>query len=215
VFSGDATLSRAIVHVQKTKKEETFREGDQVDKVRIKKILRNRVIITTADGDQMLTINPEDFAKRQGGSSAARQSNRRLQASPGTGNVREPTGDVQSDVPPSPRVRTLSIKLKREQVGEALSDVDELLDELQISPYLQDGQPAGFIVSKIPRRSILTRMGLRNGYAVTRLNDQEITNADQAAQFFETLANGGDVSFQIQRSRGTRRRAREIQLSIE
>ena len=80
---------------------------------------------------------------------------------------------------------------------------------------MQGDEPAGFIIKNIPRGSVLTKMGLRNGYVVTQLNDQAITSPDQAAEFFRTLAAGGEVSIQIRRSRGVRRRTRQINLNIE
>ena len=66
-----------------------------------------------------------------------------------------------------------------------------------------------------PKPGMLREMGLRNGYVVTQLNDQEITGPDQAAEFFKTLAEGGEVSIQVSRSRGTRRRPRQINLDIQ
>jgi type II secretory pathway component PulC len=50
---------------------------------------------------------------------------------------------------------------------------------------------------------------------VTQINDTAITGPEQAADFFRTLAEGGEVTIQIQRSRGVRRRPREINLNIE
>ena len=96
-----------------------------------------------------------------------------------------------------------------------LADTDRLLQELTISAFTQGEQPAGFIISNIPRGSILTKMGLRNGYVVTQLNDQAITSPDQAADFFSTLAEGGEVSINVRRSRAVRRRSRQINLNIE
>ena len=105
-----------------------------------------------------------------------------------------------------PRRRARSINLKHEEVAASLADTDQLLQELTISPFMQDDQPAGFIISKIPRGSILTKMGLRNGYVVTQLNDQEITEARTRPLNFSvlTLAEGGEVTHP-----GTRRRSRQ------
>jgi type II secretion system protein C len=192
VVADDATYSRAIVHVSKTREQDAYREGDQAGKAKIKKILRNKVIITTDKGDQLLTIDDEDFGK--GGKVASKQRGASSQLS---------------------RRRARSINLKHEEVLADLADADKLLQELIISPFVQDDQPAGFIISKIPRGSILTKMGLRNGYVVTQLNDQEITSPDQAAEFFSTLAEGGEVTIQVRRSRGVRRSSRQINLNIE
>ncbi len=47
VVANDAHFSRAIVHVTKTREQGAYREGDQAGKAKIKKILRNKVVITT------------------------------------------------------------------------------------------------------------------------------------------------------------------------
>jgi len=211
VVAYDATFSRAIVHVTKTREQDAYREGDQAGSAKIKKILRNKVIITTDKGDQLLTIDDEDFG--QGGKAASKQ-----RPVPRSLTFRQPnTGEMNlggSGERLSGR-RARSISLKQEEVMASLADTDQLLQELTISPFMQDDQPAGFIISKIPRGSILTKMGLRNGYVVTQLNDQAITSPDQAAEFFRTLAEGGEVTIEVSRSRGTRRRSRQINLNIE
>jgi len=213
VVADDASLSRAIIDVQKTKDQEAYREGEKAGEARIKKILRNKVVITTATGDQLLAIEAEDFAKSS--TSAAKRGL-------ASGSVQYPQQVPGAAAPGSPvtgssfnRARSASINLKRGEVETALADTDRLLQEVKVTPFLQGDNPAGFIINNIPRGSILTRMGLRNGYVVKQLNDSEITSPDQAAEFFRTLAAGGEVTFQIQRSKGVRRRSQTIHLNIE
>ena len=211
IVAHDANFSRAIVHVSKTREQEAFREGDQAGKAKIKKILRNKVVITTAKGDQLLIVEEKDFGKDRRTGSKKRRAPTSLKSQQSASMERRSgySGDQTS------RRRVRSINLKREDVQASLADTDQLLEELTISPFVQDEQPAGFIISKIPRGSILTKMGLRNGYAVTQINDQAITGPDQASEFFRTLAEGGEVSIQVRRSRGVRRRSRQINLNIE
>ena len=211
VVAYDATFSRAIVHVTKTREQDAYREGDQAGQATIKKILRNKVIITTDKGDQLLTIDDEDFGK--GGKTASKQPRAPMgQTSPQPNTWEVSPGGSGSQLTPR---RARAINLKHEDVAASLANTDQLLQELTISPFMQDDQPAGFIIGKIPRGSILTKMGLRNGYVVTQLNDQEITGPDQAVEFFRTLAEGGEVTIQVRRSRGVRRGARQINLNIE
>jgi type II secretion system protein C len=211
IVANDAHFSRAIVHVTKTREQGAYRQGDQAGKAKIKKILRNKVVITTDKGDQLLTIDDEDFGKGRKFASKQQGASRRL--TPAQSDAEGMRFDISGAR--LPRRSGRSIKLKHEEVAASLADTDGLLQELTISPFMQDEQPAGFIISRIPRGSILTKMGLRNGYVVTQLNDQEITSPDQAAEFFKTLAQGGEVSIQVSRSRGTRRRARQINLNIQ
>lgn len=211
VVANDATFSRAIVHVTKTREQDAYREGDQAGSAKIKKILRNKVIITTDKGDQLLTIDEEDFGK--GGKTASKQPQGPTSLTfpqPNPGEMK--FGDSGTQLFGR---RARSISLKHEEVTASLADTDQLLQELTISPFMQDEQPAGFIISKIPRGSILTKMGLRNGYAVTQLNDTPITSPDQASEFFRTLAEGGEITIEVRRSRGVRRNSRQINLNIE
>ena len=211
IVAHNANFSRAIVHVSKTREQDAFRVGDQAGNAKIKKILRNKVVITTAKGDQLLIIEDKDFGKggrtgsKKGGGPASLRSSQ-----PTAAEARSGTSGSKASLR-----KTRSINLKREDVAASLADTDQLLEELTISPFMQGEEPAGFIISKIPRGSILTKMGLRNGYAVTQINDQAITGPDQASEFFRTLAEGGEVSIQVRRSRGVRRRSRQITLNIE
>jgi len=211
VLADDSSLSRAIVHNQKTRQQEAYREGDQAGKVKIKKILRSKVIITSDKGDQLLTVDAEDFGKR--GSASSKQRRVPMSLTFPQPAVAEMTSGSFGSKPRAARKR--SISLNRDEVEATLADTDRLLQELTISPFMQGDQPAGFIIKNIPRGSVLTKMGLRNGYVVTQLNDQAITSPDQAAEFFSTLAEGGQVTINVRRSKGVRRRSRQINLNIE
>ena len=211
VVANDATLSRAIVLVSKTRVQGAYRVGDEAGKAKIKKILRNKVVITTDKGDQLLTVEDEDFGKS--GSAASKQ-----RRAPMSLTSPQPTAaeiESRSSGSDFSRRRARSIDLKREEVEASLADTDRLMQELKVSPFMQGDQPAGFIISNIPKGSVLSKMGLRNGYVVTQLNDQAITSPDQAGDFFRTLAEGGEVSIQIRRSRGVRGPSRQINLNIE
>ncbi len=211
VVANDAAFSRAIVHVSKTRAQDAYREGEQAGEAKIKKILRNKVVITTDKGDLLLTVDQDDFGKSGGALSNQRRAPMSLTAPQPTAAE---MGSGSPGTTPRRSVRR-AISLNRDEVQATLADTDQLLQQLTVSPFMQGDQPAGFIISNIPRGSILTRMGLRNGYVVTGINDQGITNPDQAAEFFRTLAQGGEVTIQVRRSKGVRRRSQIINLNIE
>jgi len=102
-------------------------------------------------------------------------------------------------------------------VEAELGDGNKLIQQLKISPYLKKDQPAGFKIGKIAPESVLTKMGLRNGDVITGVNDVAIRSPDQAAEFFQRLKEGGDVTIKVRRRRGVRRRAYSplIRLNIE
>jgi general secretion pathway protein C len=199
VVAEDPKLIRAFIENRRQRKQEAYREGDKANEVLIKKILRNKVVITTDKGDKLLTVEIEESTKRPKIPPYAR---------------RFPGSSVASSQIPantSPRTRHASINLDREEIESSLADTDQLLEEVDIYPYKQDDQPAGFRISKVPPQSVLRKIGLRSRDVIVGVNDQEITSPEQAVEFFQTLAEGGDVTIKIKR----RRRSRQIKLSIE
>jgi general secretion pathway protein C len=199
VVADDPKLSRAIIDNRKTREQEAYREGDSAGKVKIKKILRNNVVITTSEGDELLTVEIRESAKRSASSKPSKSIGSRPSASQQTPRSR-----------PS-KASTRSIKLDRDEVEASLSDIEALEEKVRLTPYMQGNQPSGFRISNIPADSILRKMGLRSRDVIVGVDDDEITSPDQASGFFEKLAAGGDVTIKVKR----RRRTRQINLSIE
>ena len=55
--------SLAIIQNLKTAEQKIYHEEDKVGEAYVKKILRNKVIISIDNGDQLLTVEAEDFGK--------------------------------------------------------------------------------------------------------------------------------------------------------
>ena len=89
--------------------------------------------------------------------------------------------------------------------------MDGFVKELRIVPYSPGDQPSGFMISRITPQNVLRKMGLRSRDAITAINDQAVAGPEQAADFFEKLSRGGEVTINLQR----RRRNRQIRLNIQ
>ena len=199
VVADDPVMSRAIIDNRSIRKQEAYREGDKAGKVRIKKILRNNVVITTAKGDELLTVEIKESGKR----STSSPSTRRVGSS--SSSKQQTPGSSRSSA------RTSSISLKRDEVESSLSDIDAMMQQMRLTPYMQGDQPAGFRLGNIQRDSVLRKMGLRSRDVIVGVNDESITDPAQAADFFQTIAEGGEVTIKLKR----RRRTRQIRLNIE
>jgi len=199
VVSDDSRLSRAIIDNRGIRKQEAYREGDTAGKVRIKKILRNNVVITTTEGDELLTVEIKETAIGTASYTGAQYvGSRSVPTLPANGGQQAPA-------------RTLSLKLKRDEVAASLADVDKFMEQLRIVPYKTGDQPAGFMIGSITPQNVLRKMGLRSRDVITAINDEAVTGPEQAAGFFERLSQGGEVTINFQR----RRRDRQIRLNIE
>ena len=193
VAGDDAATSFAIIDNKTTRKQELYHEGDKAGEVLIKKILRNKVIVDAGRGEELLALELEE-------------TGRKVEFSPA------PQSAVRERGPAS---REESLRFDRAEVEASLGNVDQVIQELSISPFMRAGKPAGFRIGKLPAESILVAMGLRTGDLITGVNDQAITGPEQAAEFFQTLKQGGDVTIKVGKGRGVRIRGRVIHLKIE
>jgi type II secretion system protein C len=194
----DPRLSRAFINNRSTGEQEAYREGDRAGEVRIKKIQRNNVIIATREGDRLLTVEIGTAAIGQTTSKPAPQT-------PATSTLKQSTGSISSSA------RTRSVSLDRQEVEASLANIDRLIADLDIAPYTRFEQPAGFKISNISNESIFKKIGLSSRDVIVGINNQKITGPDQAAEFINTIAKGGQVTIRARR----RLRTRRINLNIE
>jgi len=199
VVADDPSLNRALIDDLNTRAQGIYSEGNSAGRVRIKKVLRNKVIIETAEGDRLLAV---DF----GG--ASESSDPEALAQPAVASRLGPQR-VAGRRPPGK-----SILLERAEVEASLADIGGLEQQLNLTAYVKDDQPAGFIIGHIPRQSILRKMGLKSSDAVMAVNGEAITGPDQAEAFFQTLKQGGNMTVKVRKGRGVRRRTRNIHLDI-
>jgi len=200
VVAYDARLSRAFIDNRRTREQKVYSEGNKAGDVRIKKILRNKVIIATNEGDRLLTV---DF---RGTSESSNPATYAQQKTAG--------GEYPQQIAGRKRPGR-SITLARDVVEASLADISKLEQQLKIEPYENDYQPAGFTISGIPPQSILRKMGFKNGIVIMGVKDMAITSPDQASEFFQTLAEGGEKTVKVRIGRGVRRRTRWLHLNIE
>jgi general secretion pathway protein C len=198
VVADDPRLSRAIIDNRSIRKQEVYREGDNAGKVKIKKILRNNVVITTADGDELLTIEIKESRKSFPAERSQYIGSRSSSAQQSAATRRQ-------------TARASSISLKREEVADSLADIDSLMQQMSVTPYTQGEQASGFRITNIPRDSVLRKMGLRSRDVIVGIDDETITSPNQAADFLQRLVSGGEVSIKFKR----RRRTRQINLNIQ
>ena len=193
VAGDDAATSFAIIDNKTTRQQELYQEGDKAGEVLIKKILRNKVIVDAGKGEELLILELEETGKKVDFSPAPQSAVR---------GRRTASGEK-------------SLQFERAEVEAALGNVDQVIQNLNITPFLRAGKPTGFRIGKLPRDSILIGMGLRTGDLIIGVNDQAITGPEQAAEFFQTLKQGGDVTIKVGKGRGVRMRGRVIRLKIE
>ncbi|MFP4226319.1 MAG: type II secretion system protein GspC [Desulfobacterales bacterium] len=174
-----AGIARAVIEEPELHRQGLYRVGDTIQKATILEIFRNGLVLDVNGKTEKLTLVEDDDGK-------ASESPSSRSGSPET----------------AARLRggpSKKISLKRSEVDNALENLNQLMNEVKIRPYFQDGQASGFILSNIARESVVRDVGLKTGDIVTGINGREIKTADDAMAFYEKLRSGETLSIELKR----------------
>lgn len=151
-------------------KQFLYKPGDDVQGATIKKILREKVILSAEGKNEILRlVKPQSIG----------QSRRTQQ------------GYLQRrNNQPIRQKRTL----RSSQVQAALSDIDQLQSQAKIRPRAE-----GFQIYRIRPNSIFRRMGLRNGDVITAVGGRAITSVNDAYEIWRDLTAGRGTSVEFKR----------------
>ncbi|KPJ77092.1 MAG: hypothetical protein AMJ54_09440 [Deltaproteobacteria bacterium SG8_13] len=189
--TGDDKEAYAVIEETGKRIQNLYRIGDSVQDATLKLILREKVVLSVKGRDEVLEIE--------------KPTDRASSARPAAAYAARPGAGRQPRAP-----RSQKITLRRNQIDEALQDVNQLLSDVSIRPHFQDGQPDGLMLSRVKPNSLFMRMGLRNGDVINGVNGQQLQSVDDAMSFYEKLKESDQVTVQLKRGG----RERTIQYTI-
>lgn len=184
--AGGDQKAYAVIEDKKTRQQKLYHVGDTVQNATVKLILREKVVLRVDGRDEILEMEKPKTGSKGGFASAGGNNSHLI-----------------------PRTRQ-KITLRRSMLEDATRDVSKLMTQVNIRPYMEDGQPAGLALSNIKPSSIFRRMGLRNGDILVGVNGQEIRSLDDALGLYENLKTSSSVTVAIKR----RGRLRAIEYNI-
>jgi general secretion pathway protein C len=178
VVGNDPASAYAIIEESGAKsrrrQQSLYRRGDIVQGAEIKKILREKVILSANGNNEILRIvKPQSSGRIQRTRSAYKQRSNR----------------------PIRQRRTL----RRSQIQKALGNINTVMSQANIRPHSE-----GFQITRIRPTSIFRRLGLRNGDIITAVDDRPIQSVDDAMGIWQNLTARGETSIRLKRRGRTR-----------
>jgi general secretion pathway protein C len=173
--TGPDAFAFAVIEETTSRTQSLYRTGDTIQNATVKLILREKVVLTVNGSDEILEIEQLDGEKKPGISAVL------------------PGGMGQSPL------QSQRITLRRAQIQSAMENVSDLMSQVKIRPYFENGQPKGLAVSSLTPRSIFRQMGIRNGDIITGIDGNPIQTVDDALKFYENLTSASNVSVQLNR----------------
>ena len=183
--TGEGRRAYAVIEDTKTREQNLYRIGDSIQDATLKLILRQKVVLSVNDRDEVLGME-EAGAVRKGGS--------------GPRVARKEPSTPRLPVSPNPRQLTL----KGDQIENALENLDQLMEQARIRPHIEDGKPSGISITGIKPNTVFRKMRLRNGDIITGVNGTPIESVEDAMQIFGDLSSAPEVQLEIKR-RGRKR----------
>ena len=203
-----AEKSTAVIEYLGTQVQDTVNEGDRAGGLRVKKILRDRIIVDTGDNEVMIAMNRTLPAVGQ--ESIAQSAMAIAQTTAATSNDDYSAGRERRMNTMRPTGRSHALHLDRQVVEVSLADPDQVLQRVSIEPAKSHGHPAGIRIAPIEAGSIFADLGLQSTDVIVGVNNESILTPDKAALLLQRIKAGGNVTIQVK----GKRRNRIIQLDI-
>jgi general secretion pathway protein C len=90
------------------------------------------------------------------------------------------------------------IVLDQKEVDDALQNLDKLTQEVRIVPNFQDGKPAGMKVLSIKPGGLASKLGIRRGDVLEKVNGQEL-DIKRGMELFSTMRDSKNFSLDVTR----------------
>jgi general secretion pathway protein C len=191
--TGQNGRAYAVIEDTKSREQNLYHAGDTIQNAVVKMILREKVVLKVDDRDEILAM--EELRGSRAG------------ASPKRARSSAAAGDRKLPVSSYPR----KIRLKSDQIQNAMENLGQLMEQATLRPHIQDGQPAGISISGIKPNAIFRKMRLRNGDVITGVNGNSVGSVEDAVRIFDELSSGSNIQLQIKR----RGREQTLDYSIE
>ncbi|MCJ7775808.1 MAG: PDZ domain-containing protein, partial [Desulfobulbaceae bacterium] len=168
--TGNEQNAFAVIEETDKRKQGLYKIGDSVQNATVKTILREKVVLRVGTKDEILTMEESAASRRE--------------------KVRGPSKTAEGGN---------TITVSRKDIQSSLKDINKLMSEVRIRPHFKDGESDGLSVSRIKGGSVFSKLGLRNGDIVQKINGEPINSPDEVLALYEKLKSGSRVSLEVTR----------------
>jgi general secretion pathway protein C len=178
-----ADRAYAVIEDPATGRQALYRTGDEIGDARVAAIAWDHVVLRRPGGDESLPMTTEPA-------------------------VADVASGRRGDEPMPPRAPDATIRqtgpdafiVERAALTGAVDNTSGLLTQLRAVPEVAEGRPVGFRLFQINPESIFTRLGLRNGDVVQRVNGATLANPASLLGFLQRLRDEPRVALDIVRA---------------
>jgi len=90
-------------------------------------------------------------------------------------------------------------QVPREEAPSSPEDIRNVIEDLSLTPRLDEGKMRGFSVGRLRFKDFLFQLGVRTGDVIKGMDDYEFKTPADLDYFFQRLARGGDLTVMVER----------------
>lgn len=185
--------SYAVIEDPKLHQQLLYRTGDVVQGAQVKMILREKVVLTVNDQDEVLLMEEEG----KGGSpdTARTISAPPVATVPSTARARTTTEEDDADA----AMPIQQVTLNAESMEGWPKAPDDLLQQIRFRVQTEENGPSGVLLTGIRPDSVFRKMGLRSGDLVTGSDGGAVDSPEALSAVVERLSSGSGLSLELRR----------------
>ncbi len=181
LWSANPSHSLAAVEDERDGRARSLRIGDVVDDAKVVSIHRGRLLLRRGGRFEELRVG-------------ARPANSLRSAAHAPARARRPSLTIHEEGPDTFRISRAELNRLVQEEGE------RHLRDVRIMPAFEGGQAVGFRLAFVRPDSLFTRLGLRQGDLIRRVNGRSLDSPEKALALYAELRDASRVDVEIDRS---------------
>lgn len=182
-------MSYAILETIKTRKQDLYRIGDQID------------------GAVLIAVAPEEIHLRRQGT-VEKLKIVEPKSAPATRSA--PRNTPRRTAPRATRTKTPESKIaratgrnrfivSREVLNRDITDLYSLMSQVRVQPYLKNNEPHGFQLSSIRPNGLFYQLGIRNNDVIVKLNGVAVRQPEDIMGLYRQIQELDTVTVEVER----------------
>jgi len=92
-----------------------------------------------------------------------------------------------------------TVSVSKADLNENFRNLSQLLTQMRVQPYFEQGKPSGFLISSVRRGSFVERLGAQSGDIIKAVNGDEVDSVQKAFKLYNAFKNNNSVQITINR----------------
>lgn len=189
IVSKDASTSVAILKNEQTGQIQMLSVGERILDLTLSQVLENHIVLTRGEETYRIFLGRGRITRTQ-----ALPKKTPVETPP-------PAPEKKPVEPPSPESDVIRMEFDRDEIERRLEEeLPLIMQEARFVPNMMEGRVSGFRITRLPKESIISQIGIRRNDVVKKINDVELDSVEGMLDLYMTFREENRFEVTIERS---------------